>query len=163
MIVVSDTSALSNLAIVEQLALLQYLYNKVVIPQAVADELIRASPENAIIKTVLALDWIEIRQVRNLLLVESLRRDRELDAGEAAAIALTVELQAQRLLIDERAGRREAIRLGLAVTGVLGVLIAAKAEGVLPAVKPVLDRLIQQAGFWVSEPLYAEILQAAKE
>lgn len=163
MIVVSDTSVLSNLAIIEQLSLLQQLYDTVIIPQAVAQELASASPENLEIKAVLDLPWIETRQVTNPTMVEMLQDDRELDKGEAEAITIAFELQAQRLLIDERLGRREAIHLGLSVTGVLGVLIAAKAEDILPAVKPIVDDLITKAGFWVNEQLYAEILRVAGE
>ncbi len=163
MIIVSDTSVLSNLAIIEQLPLLQQLYNQVIISQAVRNELSIASPENINIRAVVALSWIEIRLVKNTVLVETLLHDRELDQGEAEAIALALELPAKRLLIDERLGRREATRLGIPITGVLGILIAAKTEGLLPLVKPVMDDLIIRAGFWVSEQLYAEILQVAGE
>ncbi len=163
MIIVSDTSVLSNLAVIEQLQLLQQLYNQVIIPQAVRNELSNASAENINIRAVVALSWIEIRLVKNTVLVETLLHDRELDQGEAEAIALALELPAKRLLIDERLGRREATRLGIPITGVLGILIAAKTEGLLPLVKPVMDDLIIKAGFWVSEQLYAEILQVAGE
>lgn len=163
MIVVSDTSALSNLAVVKQLSLLQQLYGTVIIPQAVAQELANASPENLTIRAVLELAWIETRQVTNPTMVEMLQDDHELDEGEAEAITLAFELQAQRLLIDERLGRREAIRLGLPVTGVLGGLIAAKTEGMLPAVKTIIDDLVAKAGFWVNEQLYAEVLRVAGE
>lgn len=126
-------------------------------------ELANANPENVNIRAVVALSWIEIVQVKNFVLVETLQKKSELDEGEAEAIALALELPAKRLLIDERLGRREAIRLGIPITGVLGILIAAKMEGLLPTVKPVMDDLIVRAGFWVSEQLYAEILQAAGE
>ena len=93
--------------------------------------------------------------------VNSLRAT--LDLGEAEAIALAVELNADRLLIDERLGRVIAVRSGLQVTGVLGILIAAKRRNLIQDVKPMLDALIQQVGFWVDEQLYAEVLQAAGE
>jgi uncharacterized protein len=163
MIVVSDTTALSNLAIVQQLALLQQLYQEVCIPQAVANELNQVSSENIVIKAVLDLPWVRVCSVRNFAQVETLRSDRQLDPGESEAIVLALELNADRLLIDERLGRREAIRLGLPITGVLGILVAAKQEGLLSAVKPILDDLIYASGFWVSEQLYVEILQSVKE
>jgi len=163
MIVVSDTTALSNLAIVQQLALLKQLYREVCIPQAVADELNQVSSENIAVRAVVDLPWIQVCSVRNFAQVETLRNDRQLDPGESEAIVLALELNADRLLIDERLGRREAIRLGLPITGVLGILIAAKQEGLLSAVKPVLDDLILEAGFWINEQLYVEILESAKE
>lgn len=93
--------------------------------------------------------------------VNSLRAT--LDFGEAEAIALAVELNADRLLIDERLGRVIAVRSGLQVTGVLGILVAAKRRNLIQDVKPMLDALTQQVGFWVDEQLYAEVLQAAGE
>ncbi len=135
MIVVSDTSPLSNLALVDGLFLLKEIYNTVVIPQAVAEELSNAEDEEQQIAAVLSLDWIEVRQATNLELIAGLRNDYLLDRGEAEAIALALELKADELLIDERLGRREATRLGLSITGVLGVLLIAKRRKLIPAVQ----------------------------
>ena len=87
----------------------------------------------------------------------------ELDAGEAEAIALAVESNANLILLDERLGRRAAHRLGLTVVGTLGVLIAAKDRGLLAAVRPVLDALRADAGFWITDELYNAVLKAANE
>jgi predicted nucleic acid-binding protein len=87
----------------------------------------------------------------------------ELDEGEAEAIVLTKELAADLVLLDERRGRVVASRLGLRFVGLLGVLIEAKQKGSIPAVKAVLDDLVAKAGFWVSQQLYARVLQAAGE
>lgn len=163
MIVVSDTSPLSGLAIAGYLSLLQQLYRQVVIPAAVAEELKRGGQEDARISQTLSLEWIEIQQASDRALVETLQTDHNLDRGEAEAIALALELSADELLIDERLGRREAIRLGLSITGLLGVLLVAKRQGLLAAVRPVLDVLIAEAGFRVSNRLYIEVLIAAGE
>lgn len=87
MIVVSDTSPLSNLAIVDRLFLLRDIYQTVVIPQAVAQELRNAKTVDQRIEAVLSLDWIEIRSARNMALVQALQIERLLDRGEAEAIA----------------------------------------------------------------------------
>ena len=76
---------------------------------------------------------------------------------------LALELGADELLIDERLGRREATRLGLSITGLLGVLLVAKRRGLVVAIRPVMNDLINQAGFRVSNQLYAEVLLAANE
>ncbi|MEQ8538365.1 MAG: DUF3368 domain-containing protein [Coleofasciculus sp. D1-CHI-01] len=163
MIVVSDTSPLSSLAIVEQLSLLQQLYGKVIIPTAVATELANTEPEDSRVTAVLSLTWIETQSVTNRTLIETLQNEGKLDLGESEAIALSVELNVDELLIDERLGRREAKRLGLSIIGVLGVLVVAKGRGLISAVKPIMDDLILQAGFRVSDRLYTEVLQAAGE
>ncbi len=161
MIVVSDTSALSNLALVNHLWLLEAIYETVIIPDAVASELAAAS--NTIISAILQLCWIQTQPLTNPQLANQLKQDRGLDAGEANAIALALELQADDLLIDERLGRQEAIRLGLSIIGILGILLVAKQRSLIPQVQPVMDALINQAGFRVSPQLYQRILALAQE
>lgn len=79
------------------------------------------------------------------------------------AIALALELQADDLLIDERLGRQEALRLGLSIIGILGILLVAKQRSLIPQVQPVMDTLISQAGFRVSPQLYQRVLALAEE
>lgn len=163
MIIVSDTSPLSNLAIVDHLFLLKEIYQTVVIPEAVAEELENAQADEPRIAAVLSLDWVVVRTAQNVVLISELRNERLLDRGESEAIALALELGAEELLIDERLGRREAARLGISMTGVLGVLLIAKRRGLIPAVRPVIDELITVAKFRVSSQLYVEVLTAANE
>lgn len=161
MIVVSNTSPVINLAVVNHLSLLQKLYSKVVIPQAVYDEIVIEGAGQAGAEEVGQSEWIEVRPVANRPLVKSLESD--LDLGEAEAVVLAVELKADLLLIDERKGRAVAHRLGVNHIGLLGVLVQAKHNGLIPAVRPVMDSLMTQAGFWVSTELYAHILQMTDE
>ncbi|MBI5473236.1 MAG: DUF3368 domain-containing protein [Ignavibacteriae bacterium] len=86
-----------------------------------------------------------------------------LDKGESEAIALALETHANLLLIDEGKGRMEALRRGLEVTGILGVLLRAKEKDIIPRVKTVLDEMIEKAGFWVDGKLYNRILVIANE
>lgn len=161
MIVVSDTSALSNLAIVDHLWLLKAIYQTVVIPDVVTSELAAAS--NPTISATLQLGWIQTQILANSQLADQLQKERGLDAGEAHAIALALELQADDLLIDERLGRQEAARLGLPIIGILGVLLIAKKRSLIPQVQPVIDALINRAGFRVSSQLYQRVLALAQE
>ncbi|MDJ0581948.1 DUF3368 domain-containing protein [Crocosphaera sp.] len=163
MIIVSDTSPLSNLAIVGYVSLLKEIYTTVIIPQAVANELNNVNDEDMEIKQLLSLEWIQIEQITNSELVKRLRNENNLDLGEAQAITLALELKADDLLIDERLGRREAVRLGLSITGVLGVLLVAKARGLISSVKPIIDALITKAKFRISHQLYEEVLRTANE
>ena len=161
MIIVSDTSPINNLAAINHLYLLHQLYGTVLIPEAVYQELTDPNFPVAGATEVQTLDWIQTRSVRDRTLVEAL--SNELDIGEAEAIALAVEIQADQILIDERRGRLIASRLNLRYTGILGVLVEAKSQGLIAEVKPLLDALISEAGFWVAEPLYNSVLQLINE
>ena len=92
-----------------------------------------------------------------------LESDSHLDRGEAEAIVLALELGADELLIDERLGRREASQRGLSLIALLGVLLVAKRRGLVVAIRSVIDDLIVQAGFRVSNQLYAKVLIAVGE
>lgn len=161
MIVVSNTSPIFYLSTIGQLDLLRQLYAKIVIPTTVYDEIIHVGNTDASARVVPTLSWIKTQPATNQELVNRLKA--ELDPGEAEAIALAIELNADRLLMDERLGRAAAMQLGLQVTGVLGILIAAKQNNLIHEVKPLLDALIEQVGFWIDARLYAEVLQAVGE
>nr|WP_238717819.1 DUF3368 domain-containing protein [Petrachloros mirabilis] len=95
------------------------------------------------------------------MLVEAL--SNELDIGEAEAIALAVEIQADQVLIDERRGRLVATKLNPRYTGILGILVEAKSQDLIAEVKPLLNALINEAGFWVAEPLRSSVLRLVNE
>ena len=65
--------------------------------------------------------------------------------------------------MEERRGREAASQLGLRAIGILGLLIQAKSAGLLAAVRPVLDDLQRDAGFWIADPLRQQVLRLAGE
>jgi predicted nucleic acid-binding protein len=158
-IVVSDASPVANLAVVGQLELLRQLYGVVVIPPAVRAEVVAGLVFRGLSPEVIS--WLEVRAVNNAKSVQSLLLG--LDEGEAEAIVLADELNADLLLMDEQKGRFVAQNLGLHVIGLLGVLLEAKKRGLVPALRPVVDDLIHRAGFWVSSDLYQRLLEIAAE
>jgi predicted nucleic acid-binding protein len=160
-IIVSNTSPIMNLAVVERLNILKQLYGRVIIPEAVLQELSITSPEQIRLTTIQIPSWIETRPVINRPLVDSLLF--ELDEGEAEAIALAIETKADILLLDERRGRKVASRFGLKFIGLLGILIEAKHKGIIEKLKPILNELVSKAGFRVSSQLYAHVLREAGE
>ena len=161
MIVVSNTSPLTNLAAIDQFDLLHRIYGRICIAEGVWDELNTGGVRWPGSEAVAGASWIERHTVKNESLVTALRGD--LDRGEAETIALAVELEADLVLMDEKEGRHAAQRMGLYVVGVLGVLLEAKANGVLGSVRPHLDELRQRAGFYLSEPVYQHALVLAEE
>ncbi len=156
--VVSDTSPLVNLAGVGLIEQLHALFEQVLIPPAVAEEIARDARFADLLRIH---SWIEVRKVQNHLAV--LLLSQELDQGEAEAIVLGIEQGADLLLIDERLGRRKAQELSLRVMGVLGILMELKRRGLVTRVKPILEALRFQMGFWISEELYHRVLQMADE
>ena len=161
MTVVSNTSPIVALARAGRLDLLHAVHGEIFIPDAVFNEITIAGAGEPGAHDVATAAWIKQRPALNAPLVNAL--GLELDAGEAEAIALAVECQADLILLDERKGRHAAQRMGLTVTGTLGILIAAKDRGLLAAVRPLLDALRADAGFWMADALYDAALAAVNE
>jgi len=165
--VVSNTSPLTNLLAIDRFQLLSQLYDVVAAPEAVVEEITidpdKPGPKQGQIpkEELSSLSWLETKQVDNHDLVRSLTR--VLDSGESEAIALALETEAELLLIDERKGRDVARQMGVNPTGLLGVLIEAKDKEIITNVKPVLDSLRVDAGFWISEELYHRVLREVEE
>ena len=154
MIVVSDTSPILNLAVIGRLDLLRDLYSELVVPETVRREL----SWNGI---QLDRSWMRLAFARDQSAVAALLD--QLDPGEAEAIVLAGECGAELLLVDEKRGRRIAMERGLEVTGLLGVLAEAKARGFIGECKPILEDLIQVAGFWIGDDLRQRYLRALNE
>jgi predicted nucleic acid-binding protein len=157
MLVASNTSPISNLAIIGRLNLLRSQFREIWIPGAVRSELDRLSQPAALkeIQQALQDGWIK---------PQALREDkvaRLLAATEAIALAL--ELSADLILLDERDGRSAAERAGLRVTGVLGVLLRAKNDGQIQLIKPEIEALRTQARFFLSARLQEKALEIAGE
>jgi len=159
--VVSDTSPLTNLAAIGQFALLQQLYGSLHIAEAVWGELNAADQHWPGRNEVADAQWIQRQIPKNHFLIMALCQN--IDLGEAESIALALELKADLILMDERDGRHKAIQLGLKPVGVVGVLLTAKARGHVTEVRPMLDALRQQAGFYLGDSLYKEVLRLAQE
>ena len=108
--------------------------------------------------------WIKTQKIINTQQVKAPRESQEhIDLDEVEAIILALELKADLLLMDERRGQALASSYGLSLTGLLGVLVQAKKTGLIPAVKPLIEQLIEDADFRVSDKVYATILEFAKE
>jgi predicted nucleic acid-binding protein len=153
MIVVSDTSALTSLIQIGRAGLLPQINSEVFIPEAVRDELLKG---HSTLPGFLACQKVKREDdVRRLLV--------ELDLGEAEAIVLAKELNADDLLIDETEGRRIAKREGVHVIGLPGVLLIAKKRGLISPVRQVTEDLERRANFRVAESVKEIIFREAEE
>lgn len=161
MIVVSNTSPIINLATISQLSILEQLYTKLIIAQAVYDEIVvigKGLPGSAEVQSGI---WISKERVKNQALVNALKL--ELDPGEAETLALALEIGADLVLLDEKSGRQVAARFNLKIIGIIGILVEAKKNNLISDVKTQMDNLISKAGFWISLKLYNQVLQVAGE
>lgn len=85
-----------------------------------------------------------------------------LDSGEAAVIELALELGVHLVCMDDSKGRRVALAVGLAVTGSLGLLVRAKSLGLLPAIRPTIDKAARE-GVWYDSRLVSRVLEGVGE
>ena len=157
MSVVSNASPLIGLARIGELELLQQLYGELVIPEAVAHEVVVEGAGLPAADQVRKAAWIKTQTISNSQLVRVLHEN--LGAGEAEAITLALETEAELLLLDEHRGRQTALRLGLRYTGLVGILIEAKSKGYIDSVKGYLNSLRDTAGFHISDQLYMRVIQ----
>jgi predicted nucleic acid-binding protein len=157
--VVSNTSPLLNLAIIDQLDLLRRQFGEILIPKAVLEELRveEILPGSDHLREALVAGWLQVREVNNPSLVQLLQRD--LDRGESEAIALALLLGADWIILDERDGRRIAKSFGLQVTGILGVVIRASRNGQISSLPLVINQLREEAGFHIAQNLLSQILK----
>ncbi|MFM9958113.1 MAG: DUF3368 domain-containing protein [Phycisphaerales bacterium] len=153
MIVVADTSPLNYLVLVGAEHTLGSLFTEVVIPSAVRDELLADAAPTAVRKWMGSPpDWLRV--------VDSAAGARiaGLNPGESEAITLALAMRADMLLIDERAGRAEAYRRGLEVTGTLGVLAAAAKRGMIDPI--IIVSRLKTTSFRATEEQYARVIAA---
>ena len=149
-IVISDTTAITSLEQIGHLDLLHDLYHEIIIPNAVYEEL-------QIYHVALCKPWIRVEKVQNISLLPD-----NLDDGEAEAIALAEELEADLLIIDERKGYKEAEKRGIEVIGLLGILLVAKRKKLISSLKPILSTL-KNIGFYIDSSLVCRVLEEAGE
>lgn len=148
-IIISDTSSLIALTNIGELEILKKVYEGVVITPEIAKEYGLETP-----------DWIRVEQVNDKLKFKLL--NLELDEGESSGIALALENESSLLIIDEKKGRGIAKKLGIKITGLLGVMIRAKETGVVERIQPLIEKL-EKVDFRMPARLKAQILKRIGE
>ena len=143
-VVISDTACLIALNKIGQLGLLKSVYGQVIITPTVASEFHAPLPE-----------WIEIQSPVNISLQTFL--EETIDAGEASAIALAIEINDCYLILDDLRARKIATGMGLLFTGTLGVIAIAKRRDIIPLARPLFEKL-RETDFWISEKFLQQLL-----
>ena len=160
MIVVTDTSVILNLCLLGLPQVLPSIFGKVYAPPGVRDEFIRLSNNDT---RYLSLEFPSFIEIKAPASIHSLLPHSRLHRGECEALSLASEINASRVLMDERAGRAAAAMLGLPCIGLLGILIEARRCNLISQLAPLLDKLQTEANFWFSPTLRIQVLQLAGE
>lgn len=147
--IISDTSCFIILTKIGALELLHHVYGQVATTPDIAAEYGEPLP-----------DWVDVIVVKDKTRQQLL--EMQLDKGESSAIALALETPDCTIILDDYKARKIAQRLGLNLTGTIGVIIKAKLRGMIPSVKPLLDK-IKQTNFRLSPELELLALKAANE
>jgi len=157
--VISNTTPFQYLHQIGCLDFLSHLYRQVTVPQAVADELRQGQLKGIDVASLEALAWVTVVPVSTL---DVQRVTPGLDGGEPEAIALALAKTDPLLILDDAAARNHAKDLGIRFTGTLGILVKAKQVGLIPAIRPCMDRL-DKAGFYLKADVRALALSLAGE
>lgn len=161
MIVVADTSVILNLCFLGQETLLPALFGTVYAPPEVESEFLRLAAVD-IRFTGLAFPAFILR-IDPKTTSHAWAHSPVLHGGEIAALSLALELHADLVLMDESEGRAAATALKLPTMGLLGILLQARQQSLIPSVTTLLDRLDHEARFWMAPSLRANILRIAGE
>lgn len=161
--VVSNTSPVSNLAILGDLDLLRRKFGQVTIPEAVRDELFRLDHPGAHVRIAAALQagWLVVQPVTDRQLLPVWRN--RIDEGESEAIELARQLGAELLILDDLEARAVAREEALPYTGLLGILAEERMAGRMASLQLVIHRLRTECRFFVSPDLENLLLRGVGE
>ncbi len=157
MILIADSSALIALSVCDSLPFLDQLFNQVVVPEAVYFEVIKANKPEA-----KALEQYLQNKVRKVDMSHFIYLDGNADAGETEAMLLYKQKSADKLLINDKRGKKIAKINGINTIGSLGILLSAKQAGLLTAIKPKVEA-IANSRVYLSKGLINIVLELANE
>jgi predicted nucleic acid-binding protein len=155
-IVVSNSTPLINFAAIDRLDILQSLFKQIIIPPAVWQELTGKGSLYISAENIKKAKWISVMPIEGDNLLKMLKL--KIDDGEAEAITLAIGTKASLILLDEIEARDIARSMNLNFMGSIGCLLTAKKAGIIPNIKTFLNKIINDARFWVSKELYDKII-----
>jgi len=148
-LVITDTSCFVLLYKIDGFAILHNLFGSVFTTPEIALEYGEQLPE-----------WVVIQPIKDQNLLAEYQQ--KVDPGEASALALAQEINADLVILDDLEARKFALKLGLAFKGTLGLLVMAKQEGIIPSIRPYLEK-VQQTNFRLASHLVDQSLRDAGE
>lgn len=148
-----------HLSRIGRVELLRDLYDEILVPNAVLDEVVR--DPSVVLDAAFASGWLKRVTVSNRERVDQIERDLG-GRGEAEVIAVALELEGAIVLIDERAARTYARSHGLQVLGTVGVVLDAKRRALIERATPLLDDL-RRSGFWLDDATYRRARELVSE
>ena len=140
--VVVNSSPIIALCSIGKLGLLKDLYGIIMIPQAVFSEVCTKSDSVAKNDLEMSLDWINVVPIKSEMTKAFYKS--QLHDGEVEVMILGKEMNAGLIIIDDKNAKKHAKYLGFNVAGTLGVLVAAKKAGLIPLVKPLIDKMVKE-------------------
>lgn len=148
-VIIADTSCFILLFKIDELDLLKAVYGTIVTTPDIADEFGQILPQ-----------WIQVVSPKDTQVQHVL--ELQVDKGEASAIALAMETANVTLILDDYKARKLALKLGIDITGTLGIIIKAKINGIIPSVIPYVNK-IKQTDFRLSAELETQVYKEAGE
>lgn len=147
--IIADTSCFIILTNIGELELLHQVYGQIVTTLDIVIEYGESLPT-----------WVEIVSVNDKYKQQLL--EMQIDRGESSAIALALETPNSTVILDDYKARKIAQQLGIEYTGTIGIIIKAKLKGIVPSIKPILEK-IKQTNFRLSIDIELQALKEAKE
>jgi len=159
-IVVSDSTILIGLAKIGKLDLLKEVFHKIYVPEEVFREVTERGLNKPGAQFIRKTVWIKAKPVEDRTQVNLLMAS--LDKGEAEVLALSKEMKAELILLDEEKARKSAVIAGFNVMGLLGMLVLAKKLGLLDEIKSLIEEL-RRKKFRISDGIIVQALMQAGE
>jgi len=148
-IIISDTSCFIILSNIGELEILHKVYGSILTTEDIAIEFGEPLP-----------NWVNVVSVSDKYRQQIL--EIQIDKGESSAIALALETPDSTIILDDYKARKIAAQLGINYTGTIGVIIKAKLNGVIPSIKPILEK-IKKTNFHLTVEIEMKALKEAKE
>lgn len=158
-VTISNTTPIFYLHRVGQLDLLRKLYNEIIVPKAVIEELDEGKKQGEDIPEIKSHQWIKVREIQ---VPSHIKLIPDLGKGESEVLSLGLDEKQLLLIIDDKLARQIAKLQNLKFTGTAGVLLKSKAKGYINKIKPIMDHL-KESGFFLRQELFDDVLEQAGE